>query len=97
MRIPRDIVMVAVTLIPNTIIGRIIFVVIITHLLIAGMSAIISRFGTIGSFVGLIVVWAAKGSVLPAANPLSKRERTRSFLFALRFIGLSLSVRRQYR
>jgi hypothetical protein len=56
MRIPRDIVMVVVTLILNTIIGRIIFVAIITHLLIAGTSAIISLFGRTGSFVGLVVV-----------------------------------------
>jgi hypothetical protein len=39
--------MVAAMLIRNTIIDLIIFVVIITHLLIAGTSAIISRFGRI--------------------------------------------------
>jgi hypothetical protein len=64
MRIPRDIVMVAVTLILNTIIGRIIFVAIITHLLIAGMSAIISLFGRTGSFVGLVVVQRRASSSL---------------------------------
>jgi hypothetical protein len=39
--------MVAAMLIRNTIIDLIIFAVIITHLLIAGTSAIISRFGRI--------------------------------------------------
>jgi hypothetical protein len=64
MRIPRDIVMVVVTLILNTIIGRIIFVAIITHLLIAGTSAIISLFGRTGSFVGLVVVQTRASSSL---------------------------------
>ena len=46
--------MAAVMLFRTTIIDLIIFVVIITHLPIAGTSTIISRFGRIGSIIGLV-------------------------------------------